>query len=285
MHVISTVAEMQSIARDARAQQASIGCVPTMGALHEGHASLIAASARSHPLTFVSVFVNPTQFGPNEDFDTYPRTLDNDIQMIRDHGGTHVFAPSVAEMYPDGFSTNIRISGITEILEGAHRPGHFDGVSTVVTKLFEAMRPDEAYFGQKDYQQTLVVKRLVRDLFLPVRINVQPTVREDDGLAMSSRNRYLSAEERERSLVLYNALAAGKALIDGASESLTAESIERELKETLATVPAFDVEYAVAAEAESLTRQSTFVTGDQVVMLIAGKIGSTRLIDNMLATV
>ena len=149
MQVITTIAEMQSIAESAKQSGQTVGCVPTMGSLHNGHGSLIAASAERHAVTVTSVFVNPTQFGPNEDYDSYPRDLEGDIEKILEHGGTHVFAPSVAEMYPEGFTTSIRVGGVTEVLEGARRPGHFDGVATVVCKLLEAMRPNEAFFGQE----------------------------------------------------------------------------------------------------------------------------------------
>ena len=285
MHVISTVAEMQDVARNAHDEGSTMGCVPTMGALHRGHASLIDASTRSHALTVVSVFVNPTQFGPNEDFDKYPRNLDADIDMIRTHGGTHVFAPSVAEMYPEGFSTSIRVGGITDLLEGARRPGHFDGVATVVTKLFEAIRPDEAYFGQKDYQQTLVVKRIVRDLFIPVKISVMPTIREEDGLALSSRNRYLSAEERSMAAALFKALEAAKNHIQACDGDVQPKLVERAMTKVLTSYANMEIDYAVAVDAETLLHEERFERGDVIALLIAVKIGSTRLIDNMIVTV
>ncbi len=285
MHVITSVAEMQQIAETARQQGRSVGCVPTMGSLHNGHGSLIAASAERHALTVTSVFVNPTQFGPHEDYDAYPRDLDGDIATIRAHGGTHVFAPSVAEMYPEGFTTSIRVGGVTEVLEGARRPGHFDGVATVVCKLLEAMRPTEAFFGQKDYQQTLVVKRMVRDLFLPVKITVMPTVREDDGLAMSSRNVYLSADQRNKATTIYRALLAAQDLLSETEDTISRQAIEHAMTLVISHVPEFEIDYAVAVDADTLQEQEAYATGDRVALLIAAKLGTTRLIDNLVVTV
>jgi pantoate--beta-alanine ligase len=282
MHIISTIAEMQHIATAARREGRSIGCVPTMGSLHAGHGSLISESSHHHPLTIVSVFVNPTQFGPNEDFEKYPRSLDADVELIRSHGGTHVFAPTVQEMYPHGFSTSIHVKGITEILEGAHRPGHFDGVATVVCKLFQAMLPDEAYFGQKDLQQTIVVQRMTHDLGLPVKVTVLPTKREDDGLAMSSRNVYLSQTERDHATTIYKSLVAGARAIS-LGETSGAE-VERIMHHVLATPGVFSVDYAVACSGADLAPCITIHPGEQIALLIAARLGSTRLIDNMLVT-
>lgn len=285
MHVITTVAEMQAIARTARVLGQTIGCVPTMGALHAGHGSLIEASAAAHAVTITSVFVNPTQFGPTEDFDSYPRMLEADIATIERCGGTHVFAPSIAEMYPGGYTTTIHVDGVTEVLEGAHRPGHFDGVATVVCKLLMAMQPNEAFFGQKDYQQTLVVRRMVADLLLPVTISVRPTVREQNGLAMSSRNAYLSAEERHRAAVLYRALQSAADVVRLATQSVSRHAIEDAMLRELRTVEELTVGYAVAVDADTLLASETYSTGDRLALLIAGTLGTTRLIDNMLVTV
>jgi pantoate--beta-alanine ligase len=285
MQVISTVAEMQQVARRARQLGQTIGCVPTMGALHAGHGSLIAASAAVHAVTVTSVFVNPTQFGPTEDFDSYPRMLDADIATIERCGGTHVFAPSIAEMYPGGYTTKIRLDGVTEVLEGAHRPGHFDGVATVVCKLLMAMQPDEAFFGQKDYQQTLVVRRLVEDLLIPVTMTVAPTVREANGLAMSSRNAYLSAEERHRAAVLYRALSSAADIVTAADQDVSRHAIEDAMLRELHTVEDFSVGYAVAVDADTLLPADTYHPGDRLALLIAGTLGTTRLIDNVLVTV
>lgn len=285
MQVITTIAEMQELAESTKRQGGTVGCVPTMGSLHNGHGSLVAASSQKHAVTVTSVFVNPTQFGPNEDYDSYPRDLEGDIQKIRAHGGTHVFAPSVAEMYPEGFTTSIRVGGVTEVLEGARRPGHFDGVATVVCKLLEAMRPNEAFFGQKDYQQTLVVKRMVRDLFLPVKITVMPTVREDDGLAMSSRNAYLSADERKKATILHQALSAAKQLVADTDDTISRQAVEHAMTHTLKQVPELVLDYAVAVDADTLLEQEAYSTGDHVALLIAAKLGTTRLIDNLIVTV
>lgn len=284
MQVLSTVAEMQQVARQARALGLTVGCVPTMGALHAGHGSLIAASAAKHPITVTSVFVNPTQFGVHEDFDQYPRMLDADIETIRAHGGTHVFAPSIAEMYPGGYTTKIHIAEVTDMLEGAHRPGHFDGVATVVCKLLMAMQPDEAFFGQKDYQQTLVVRRLVQDLLIPVTITVEPTIREANGLAMSSRNAYLSEEHRHRAAVLYRALQSAVDLIHASTDAVSRHALEDAMLRELHTVSEFTPAYAVAVDADTLREADAYRHGDRIALLIAGTLGTTRLIDNMVVT-
>ncbi len=279
MLLLHTIADMQAESARLRAAGHTIGCVPTMGALHDGHGSLIAASAAQHPATVVSIFVNPKQFGPTEDYSQYPRTLEADVALAERAGATHVFAPSADEMYPAGFGTTITVSPLSTILEGAIRPGHFDGVATVVNKLFNAILPTEAYFGQKDYQQTLVIKRMVADLNLGVRISVQPTIREPDGLAMSSRNRYLTTEQRTAAVTIFTALQAGAKVIEGGSGKRT--EIEAAM---LVELEEFEVDYAVAARAESLELPDTFATDEKVVLLVAARVGQTRLIDNVLVT-
>lgn len=276
MHILHTVAEMQTEAKRLLAGGASIGCIPTMGALHSGHASLITASSAAHTASVVSIFVNPTQFGANEDYSRYPRTLQADIALAADHGATHVFAPSAEEMYPQNHGTTITVSPLSTILEGAYRPGHFDGVATIVCKLFAAMLPTAAYFGSKDFQQTLVVKQMVRDLNLPIVIRVMPTVRESDGLALSSRNRYLAPDHRSSAVALYHALLAGAKIWEGGSGLRT--EIEAAM---LAVLREFDVDYAVAATADTLEMPSVFDKGSEVVLLVAARVGSTRLIDSM----
>lgn len=283
MQVIHTVAEMQRFARTARAQGQSIGCVPTMGSLHAGHASLIHEAARRHPVVVTSVFVNPTQFGPNEDFEKYPRDLERDVHVVTQAGGTVVFAPSVDEMYPAGTSTMIRMSGVTEPFEGRFRPGHFDGVATVVCKLLEAMRPDVAYFGQKDYQQTLVVRRMVADLLMPVAIMVMPTLREQSGLAMSSRNVYLSAEERDRAAAIFRALRTGQALAQTGERRRSA--YEEIMRGDLGEAEDVRVDYLEAALASDLATPDLFENGDEIVLLAAVRLGTTRLIDNLVAMI
>ncbi len=279
MEIITTVRGMQERAEELRRAGSTIGCVPTMGFLHEGHASLVRTSASRHAHTVTSIFVNPTQFGPNEDFGRYPRDFERDVATVGDAGGSIIFAPAVEEMYPDGYATSIHITGVTEPLEGGFRPGHFDGVATVVAKLLIAMQPHEALFGAKDYQQTCVVKRLVRDLGVPVTITVEPTIREADGLAMSSRNIYLSAQDRQKATVLFRALTAGIAEAEGGMTS--PDGIERTMKDVLSSVPDLSVDYASAVLADSLQRPSSFDDGADIVLLIAARLGSTRLIDNM----
>lgn len=283
---VETVAEMQSIVRTARNHGLTVGCVPTMGYLHDGHASLIRRAAAEHDLVVVSIFVNPTQFAPGEDFERYPRSFERDLEVVRQAGGTHIFAPSVDEMYPDGARSDIHIDGITEVLEGASRPTHFDGVATVVSRLFEAMLPDVAYFGQKDYQQTLVIRRMVQtsslDAVRRVRIEVLPTMREADGLARSSRNVYLTTDQRAKAAVLYGALRLGSDLLEGGSRDL--DEVERVMRKQLATVVELAVDYAVAVDAETLRAPNALTADTTVALLVAARLGSTRLIDNMLVS-
>lgn len=282
--VIETVDQMQSVVRNARAEGLSVGCVPTMGYLHDGHASLIRRAAERHQLVVVSIFVNPTQFGPNEDYARYPRDLARDLEIVRQAGGTHVFAPSVEQMYPEGARSSIHISGVTEVLEGASRPTHFDGVATVVSRLFEAMLPDVAYFGQKDLQQTLVIRELVRTSPLEsvrhVRVEVLPTMREPDGLARSSRNVYLSPEDRHDAPVIFAALSRGAGLLEGGMHDL--DAVERAMSDVLSSVPRLVIDYVTAVDASTLRRPEDQRVPDEVALLIAARLGATRLIDNVL---
>jgi pantoate--beta-alanine ligase len=283
MQVVTTVQEMQAVARQAHDAGQTIGCVPTMGSLHAGHASLIRHAAATHPFVVTSIFVNPTQFGPTEDFDKYPRNLERDIETVSAAGGTHIFAPSVDEMYPPGFTTTIHLRGIANKFEGTFRPGHFDGVATVVAKLLLAMAPDEAFFGQKDYQQTLVVRRMVRDLGIPSSIVVLPTMREPDGLAMSSRNVYLSPEDRMEATIIYAALCDGMEMaMRGFNDR---EALNKIMRTRLESIGRLDIDYVAAALADSLEEPEEFQTGDEVVLLVAAKLGTTRLIDNVLVRV
>ncbi|MCX6139769.1 MAG: pantoate--beta-alanine ligase [Candidatus Kapabacteria bacterium] len=281
--VVRTVAEMHQIVADARASGATVGCIPTMGYLHDGHASLIRAASKKHRLVVVSIFVNPTQFGPSEDFERYPRNLDHDLKVVAEAGGAVVFAPTVEEMYPDGARSTIHIPQISEILEGASRPTHFDGVATVVSRLFEAMHPDEAFFGQKDLQQTLVIEHMVSaseiDDVRNVTVTVLPTQREHNGLARSSRNVYLTAEDREDATAIYRALTgASEKMADGENSRA---NIEAAMRRTLDSVSGLTVDYAVAVEASTLQTKDLFISGEQVALLIAVRLGRTRLIDNM----
>jgi pantoate--beta-alanine ligase len=281
--VFRTIEELHDYLATARKRGDTVGCVPTMGYLHVGHASLIREAAQHHNVVVVSIFVNPTQFGPSEDFERYPRDFERDQAIVAEAGGTAIFFPSVEEMYPSGARSTIHIDGVTEMLEGAQRPTHFDGVATVVSRLFEAMLPDEAFFGQKDYQQTLVVRKLVEtsplDVVHRVKITVLATQRDADGLARSSRNVYLSTEDRSDAPVIYRALLrAQNAFRNGERASDALESL---MREELATVPRLDVEYATAVDATTLQHADHYAQGQSIVLLIAARLGSTRLIDNV----
>lgn len=274
---------MQSLSRQLSHQGVVIGCVPTMGYLHDGHLNLIRKAKELADYVVVTLFVNPKQFGPNEDFERYPRDFDRDCKLAEQTGCDAIFAPDILEMYPIGFSTSISVHNITKKFEGERRPGHFDGVALVVAKLFNAVKPDIAVFGQKDYQQTLVIKQLVRDLNFDIKIVVAPTVREPDGLAMSSRNTYLTPELRAKANVLFNALEdAIKAIEEGCRERKVINAI---LHKRLRTVPEIKIDYACAALADNLDEPDVFLAGDHVVLLIACYLGTTRLIDNALVTI
>jgi pantoate--beta-alanine ligase len=277
MRVITTVAEM----RRARQEMAgSLGLVPTMGALHEGHLSLVRY-ARAHDDTVVaSIFVNPTQFGPGEDYARYPRDPDRDLALLRDLGTDFVFMPPAEEMYSEGFDTYVQVERLTQVLEGAHRSGHFRGVATVVAKLFNIVQPHRAYFGQKDAQQLAVIRRLTRDLDLPVEVVGLPTVREPDGLAMSSRNAYLSPEERKAAVVLYRSLEAAQELWRFGVRD--ASRIRQRMNEVLAAEPLARIDYVSVADAETLEELETL--DRPALVSLAVRIGGTRLIDNVTLT-
>jgi pantoate--beta-alanine ligase len=277
MRVITTVAEMR---RARREMAGSIGLVPTMGALHEGHLSLVR-HARAHDDTVVvSIFVNPTQFGPGEDYARYPRDPDRDLALLRGAGTDVVFMPPAEDVYPEGFDTYVLVENLTQRLEGTHRPGHFRGVATVVAKLFNVVQPDRAYFGQKDAQQLAVIRRLTRDLDLTVEVVGLPTVREPDGLAMSSRNAYLSPRERQAAVVVYRSLEAAQEL--WRSGVRDASSIRGRMNEVLATEPLARIDYVSVADAETLEELEA-VDGPALASL-AVRIGKTRLIDNVTLT-
>jgi pantoate--beta-alanine ligase len=260
-----------------------VGLVPTMGALHEGHLSLVRHARADDDVVVVSVFVNPTQFGPSEDYARYPRDSERDLALLRDLGTDLVFMPPVEEMYPEGFDTHVEVEKLTQRLEGASRPGHLRGVATVVAKLFNIVQPHRAYFGQKDAQQLAVIRRLTRDLDLPVEVVGLPTVREPDGLAMSSRNAYLSPEERKAALVLYRSLEAAQEL--WRSGVRDASLIRRRMNEVLAA-PATGglarVDYVSVADAGTLEELET--VDRPALVSLAVRIGKTRLIDNVTLT-
>lgn len=275
MRIVRTIDELRRSLAPARRAGRTIGLVPTMGAFHAGHLSLMRRAVESCDVVVVSLFVNPTQFGPSEDLATYPRDEARDAELAADVGVDYLFAPSVDEMYPDGFATTVHVAGVTEMLEGAHRPGHFDGVATVVTKLLGIVWPDVAIFGQKDAQQALVIRRLVRDLNLPTRIEVVPTVREPDGLAMSSRNAYLTEQERPRALSLRRALDAAEALV--AAGERDAAAIERAARAAFAE-HGVEPEYVALVATETLTPVDS-IEGE-VLLAVAARVGNARLIDN-----
>lgn len=274
MRVIETIAEFRAAHRNARLP---LGLVPTMGYLHEGHMSLVRRARAENATVAASVFVNPTQFGPSEDFASYPRDMESDLAKLESAGVDLVFAPSVDEMYAAGFDTLIDVGRIAQRLEGEHRAGHFLGVATVVCKLLTITRPDRAYFGQKDAQQCLVVKRLNADLNLGAEIVVCPTVRDADGLALSSRNAYLSAAEREAALALSGALAAAGDMHKGGIRD--AALIRARMTDIIEREPLARIEYVSVADAEDL-RELDAVEGAALVSL-AVRIGKTRLIDNV----
>ena len=273
----TTIADPQRMHRDvlaARHRGRRIGFVPTMGALHAGHVSLVDHAAAECDDVVVSIFVNPTQFGPDEDFTRYPRSIDADIAAVAGRGVTWLFAPSADAIYPPGWATRVVVDGPARRFEGELRPGHFSGVATVVCRLFQAVPADVAYFGAKDWQQTLVVKRMVRDLGVPVEIAVCPTIREPDGLAMSSRNAYLLADERSRATAIHESLMlAERAWCAG--DDIAA--IEHAMRTHLAA-RGVAVDYAAIVDRESLEPLSSPVAN--AIAIIAGRLGTTRLIDN-----
>jgi pantoate--beta-alanine ligase len=275
MEIIETIAAFRQV----RARFERLGLVPTMGYLHAGHLSLVRQARAECGAVAVSIFVNPTQFGPREDLSRYPRDLERDLWLLREEQVDLVFVPSVAEMYPNGFSTSVDVRDVTEMLEGAVRPGHFQGVATVVCKLFNIVQPTRAYFGQKDAQQTVVVRRMARDLDMPLEVVVVPTVREPDGLAMSSRNVYLSVQERQAATALYRALNTAGARYNAGERD--AEVLRRAMRAVLDAEPLANPEYISVADALTL-RELDHVGAAGALCSLAVRFGTTRLIDNML---
>ena len=277
MRVVTTVTDMRRARQEMAGPPWRIGLVPTMGALHEGHLSLVRHARADDDTVVVSIFVNPTQFGPSEDYARYPRDPDRDLALLRDVGTDLVFMPPVEEIYPQGFDTYVEVGKLAQVLEGASRPGHFRGVATVVAKLFNIVQPHRAYFGQKDAQQLAVIRRLTRDLGLPVEVVGLPTVREPDGLAMSSRNAFLSPEERKAALVLYRSLEAAQEL--WRSGVRDASLIRQRMGELLAGEPLARVDYVSVADAETLEELET--VDRSALVSLAVRVGATRLIDNV----
>jgi pantoate--beta-alanine ligase len=278
MQVLSTVHEMRAACRAVRKSGQSLALVPTMGALHAGHIALVRAARAKCDVVAASIFVNPTQFGPNEDFSKYPRTFEKDCALLEAEGVALLFAPQSEEMYPKGASTFVEVEGVGDRLDGRSRPGHFRGVATVVAKLFHIVGPHKAFFGQKDAAQVAVLRSMVRDLNFPLDLVVCPTVRESDGLALSSRNRYLSAEERGRALVLSRALNVIAAAY-GAGQKDVARLLEAG-HSVLATEPDVRIDYLEIVNADTLLPLTEAVPG--ALVAVAAYLGATRLIDNTL---
>lgn len=276
--LIHTVAELRQAVAELHRQDKTVGLVPTMGALHEGHLSLVHACQAKCDATIVTIFVNPTQFGPGEDIDKYPRTLEADMEQLTTAGVDLVFAPAGEEVYREGHVTYVEVGGVAEPLEGVCRPGHFRGVVTVVLKLLNMAGADKAFFGQKDYQQLAVLRQMVRDLDVPTRIEMCPTVREKDGLAMSSRNRYLSPEARQRALILFKGLELAMRLFDEGCRD--AHEMVREVTRLVESVEDARIDYVAIVDAETLAPIERI--SRPVVLALAVKIEDTRLIDNCL---
>ena len=280
MILCQDVAKLRELVANFKQENKSIGLVPTMGALHEGHASLINASAKENDITIVSVFVNPTQFGPNEDYEAYPRTLENDCIVAQNAGADVVFAPKNKDLYPNEDMTWVEVTGdITKVLCGRTRPIHFRGVTTVVSKLFNLSRADRAYFGLKDAQQTEVLRRMVDDLFFNVELRIMPIIREADGLAKSSRNTYLSPEERKSALILSKSLNLAKEAFTNGQRDV--EAILNLVKDTIQTEKTSQIDYVEMYKLPGLKPVGNKIEG-RVLLALAVKFGTTRLIDNVI---
>jgi len=273
MQIAKTIPDLRALREQINS---SVGFVPTMGYLHQGHLALVKQARIDNSAVIASIYVNPAQFGPREDFASYPRDLDQDLDLLRREGTDIVFVPSDAEMYPPDFSSWIDVEKVTERLEGASRPGHFRGVATVVAKLFNIVQPSRAYFGQKDAQQVMVIKRMVSDLNMGLEIVVVPTVRESDGLAMSSRNVYLSPEERQAATVLFQALTLAQQLKQGGQKD--AEEVRRQMTSLIQEEPLARIDYVSIADNETLEELS--LIDRPALASLAVRIGKTRLIDN-----
>ncbi len=276
MLIASRIDEVRSIVRRVRGNGDSVGLVPTMGALHEGHSALLRRARQTDDFVVVSIFVNPTQFGPSDDFEKYPRQLEKDAAVAEELGVDLVFAPTAEEMYSPDSCTYVEVGELTEELCGAFRPGHFRGVATVVSKLFNIVSPDRAYFGQKDYQQLLVIERMIRDLDMPVEIVACPTVREADGLAISSRNEYLTPEQRSAAPAIYQALQKGAEAVRGGASAKEAEAM---VAAHIENEPLLELQYARAVDPHTLAEPGS--AGPPMLLAVAAFAGDTRLIDNI----
>ncbi len=276
MRLVETISEVRERLDVHREEGRSIGFVPTMGYLHDGHASLMTASVEANDITAASIFVNPLQFAPEEDLEAYPSDIDQDLAVCRESGVDLVFAPSLTEMYPRPVDTVVTVPAVAAPLEGIARPTHFAGVATVVAKLFSIVGGNRAYFGAKDWQQVAVVRRMVADLSMPVEVVACPTIREPDGLAMSSRNIYLTPEEREQAPVLRRALDIGLAIVEGGE--IEPVVVEAAMRDELSSAPAAELDYAAAVQADSLVNEGPL--HGEIRLLLAVRFGRARLIDN-----
>jgi pantoate--beta-alanine ligase len=280
MLILTSAAEVTAVSKEAHRAGKRVGFVPTMGALHEGHLSLVRTARSQADVVIASVFVNPTQFGPNEDFSKYPRNAEKDAAMLAAEKTDYLFLPSVEEMYPSGATTWVEVEGLSEKLDGRSRPGHFRGVTTVVAKLFNIVQPDFAFFGQKDAAQVAIINKMVRDLNFDVRIIVCPIVREVDGLAMSSRNAYLNPEQRKQALVLYRSLMRVQTLADQGESSAARLKVAGE--QVMAEEPAVRLDYFEIVNRDTLDPVDDISGG--ALVAVAAYVGSTRLIDNIVLT-
>lgn len=278
MELLRTIEEARQFVLSQKKREKSLGLVPTMGYLHEGHLSLVHTAREQNDLVVVSIFVNPTQFGPQEDLDRYPRDLEKDRNSCSQAGVDAIFMPTAKEMYPERFHTWVQVDTITETLCGASRPGHFRGVATVVSKLFNIIQPDRAYFGLKDFQQAVVIKQMVRDLNMPLEIVTVATVREADGLATSSRNKYLTAKQRASAPVLYNTLKLGQRLIEAGEHN--ADVVHEAMVKEIESQPNTRIDYISVCNPETLAPVDKIE--NRVLLAMAVWLGNTRLIDNIL---
>lgn len=281
MEIFSKIDDLKRKLKEERKRGKSIGFVPTMGYLHDGHLSLVRQSVKENDLTVVSIFVNPIQFGPEEDFNRYPRDIERDKKLLEKEGVNYLFFPDNYEMYPTGYKTFVEVNELGKKLCGKSRPGHFKGVTTVVLKLFNIVQPDRAYFGQKDAQQAIIIKKMVKDLNLDVNIVVMPTVREEDGLAMSSRNVYLNEDERKNATVLYKSLKEAENLIKTGERD--AEKIKNRMREIIMSYPKAMIDYIEIVDTEELNPVNPLK--GEVLIALAVYIGKARLIDNIILEV
>ncbi len=283
MRIITKVKEMQRVADELRREGKVIGVVPTMGYLHEGHLSLIRIAKEKSDVVITTIFVNPLQFAPHEDYDKYPRDFERDVKLAQSAGCDIIFYPSVEEMYPENFLTYVEVEKITKVLEGEFRPTHFRGVTTVVAKLFNITKPHIAVFGQKDAQQALIIKQMVRDLNFDIEIIVAPIVREADGLAMSSRNVYLSESERKDATVLYQSLKLAEKLVKEGERN--PQNIVSQMEGLIKSKPTAKIDYIAIVDPNTLEKVEKLEEGEEYLVAIAVRIGSTRLIDNTLVKI